>query len=167
MAANPSVAVPDNIKALAAIGNVCLQYSLLELMVAGISWELLDLDMDQGAIVTGGADLTPRINIALNLMEELGAPLHMKKRLRAIRTELQDRKLIDRRNQVVHGAQKATGIVTTFTMLRWGKSRRHEEIHVNDILDLGHDFSRLSQEAAALVDDAMRWREKKHGTKDG
>jgi hypothetical protein len=60
-------------KRLAHIGALCLQWSYLEYVIGAIIWKLLNLDIGVGTIVTGGLDLLPRINMAINLCREMKA----------------------------------------------------------------------------------------------
>ena len=48
-------------------GSICFQWSALESLLAVVIWRLLKLDSDTGAIVTGGLDILPRINMAIAL----------------------------------------------------------------------------------------------------
>jgi hypothetical protein len=150
--------VSPQIKALATIGNVCLQYSLLEISLAHVLWAMLDLDDERGAIVTGGADLKARLGMAIALAEHMRAPYEIKKRLKAIREDFRKKDLAERRNQAVHGAQRTTGAATTFTMLRWKKPRRNEEVPVESLYDLGRELNRLSEEAHKVFLAIGTWR---------
>src|SRR4051812_27098227 len=109
--------VSPQIKAMATIGNVCLQYSLLELTLSHVIGAFLDLADEKLAIVTGGADLKARLGMAIALADEMRAPYAIRQGLKNIRTDLKEKDLVQRRNQAVHGAQRTTGLNTTFKML--------------------------------------------------
>lgn len=143
---------------MGGIGHVCLQMSLLELTLAHIIWAFLDLDHDTGAIVTGGLDILPRINMAINIAEHKKAPLPIKAGLRDIRKALQEG-LLDQRNLIVHGAQRFTETnETEFKMLRWPEPKRHQVLSGRDIHAVAEKFHGLVVIGVRVYDDIGTWR---------
>jgi hypothetical protein len=92
------------INRLTQIGNICAQWSELEYLFATTIWVLLKLDMDTGKIVTGGLDMLPRANMAINLARHRQAPKEILDALLTARKAIQDG-LDIRRNRAVHGVQ--------------------------------------------------------------
>lgn len=87
---------------LVKIGNICWQWSMLEFSVAGLIWRLLGIDPDTGKIVTGGLDMIPRLNMAINLARHMKAPRYVTDELAKVRKAIQDG-LDAERNRAVHG----------------------------------------------------------------
>lgn len=113
---------------MATIGALCLQQSLLEYNLARIIWELLDFDPDTGAIVTGGLDLRPRLNMAILLARHKKAPRQVCNALVKLRDELRETELLERRNRAVHGVHVLIdeGRSTRTRMLRVAKPNRDQ-----------------------------------------
>ena len=59
------------LRSLVQIGNIAAQWSHLEYKLAQTIWILLGLEEGTGKIVTGGLDMLPRINMAINLSRHL------------------------------------------------------------------------------------------------
>jgi hypothetical protein len=154
--------VSPQIKALATIGGVCLQYSLLELTLANVIAAMLDLDDEKTAIVTGGADMKARLGMAIALSDHMRAPYAIRQGLKNIRTKLKEKDLIQRRNQAVHGAQRTTGLTTTFKMLRWKGARREEEVSILSLHEVATELNRLSEDAHAVFLAIGKWRFGEH-----
>jgi hypothetical protein len=94
---------------LTLIGNVCVQWSALEYQVAACIWMLLELDIETGKIVTGGLDMLPRLNMAINLARHLKAEKALIDCLVKARAEIQGG-LDTKRNRAVHGVHTAVTI---------------------------------------------------------
>lgn len=153
---------------MATIGGVCVQWALLELTLAHIIWAFLNMDEDTGAIVTGGLDMLPRVNMAINLAEHKRAPLPARKSLRSIRKAVQDTQL-DRRNQAVHGAHRIAdeGDGTILKMLRWPKEKRHQKVTGIDLYNLSVEIHRQVELADRIYEDIGVWLYgPKHGPED-
>jgi hypothetical protein len=158
---------PYQLKMMAAIGNVCLQYSRLEIMLSAIIMTLLGLDEHKAAIVTGGMDLKARIAVALNLLEEMNSPGSFRSSLRNIQSTLRKNELVERRNQAVHGAHKEENGRYTLTMLRYSKAKREQEITPYELADLGRQLCDLGNVAFALLGDIERWYVRTHRRVNG
>ena len=92
------------LRSLVQIGNIAAQWSHLEYKLAQTIWILLGLEEGTGKIVTGGLDMLPRINMAINLSRHLKAPRCLTELLVKIRKELQE-SLQEERNRAIHGVQ--------------------------------------------------------------
>jgi len=84
------------------IGNICWQWAHLEYLIALAIWAMLRIDHETGKVVTGGLDIKPRVNMAINLGHHLRAPKEAIQALIDVRTALDD-DLITKRNRAVHG----------------------------------------------------------------
>ncbi|HYX46852.1 MAG TPA: hypothetical protein VE820_08540 [Sphingomicrobium sp.] len=86
---------------------VCIQWSNLEFQIAHAIWWMLNLDADSGKIVTGGLDMGPRVNMAINLARHIRVDRKVTQALETARAALQDG-LDKRRNRAVHGVHLTT-----------------------------------------------------------
>ena len=121
---------------LAHIGGVCLQWSYLELLIGAIIWKLLNLEIEVGKIVTGGLDILPRLNMAINLCRELKADKRIVRALVTARKQLQDG-LLERRNMVVHGQHwLLTGEIPLVEVQRGKGTRQPKPLPDGAIYDL-------------------------------
>lgn len=154
---------PYQIKIMAGIGNVCVQFANLELILAATIFSLLNIDRHRGAIVTGGMDMKARFAVALALLEEMRSPGSMRRRLKAIQAEFRTKNLGERRNQAVHGAHKFENDKYTLTMLRYPKAQREQEITPDQLAQLGSELQSLSHAAYDLLGDIERWAVRHHG----
>lgn len=124
-------------------GSICFQWSALESLLAVVIWRLLKLESDTGAIVTGGLDILPRINMAIALAHHLKAKRHVTKLLRDTRTIIQE-DLMKRRNLAVHGIlmmdeETGDGVME---MHRGGK--RSHWMPVDELKSLANEINALS-----------------------
>ncbi|MCF4098614.1 hypothetical protein [Maritalea mediterranea] len=85
------------------IGNICIQFTHLELLLAQAIWSALDLTEKAGLSVTGRLDIEARAKLAVEICEERGKPDSVINELKNVRKELQASRIIERRNQAVHG----------------------------------------------------------------
>lgn len=110
---------------------MCLVWSGLEYVFAYTIWHLLGLSEDTGKIVTGGLDMLPRANMAINLSRQLKAPASLTKALMEARKTIQDG-LDTRRNECVHGVHfgNATSEVVRIEVHR-GKGDRSKKVLTN------------------------------------
>jgi hypothetical protein len=92
----------------ALIGRICMTWSALEMTVAHLIWTLLELDDETGKIVTGGLNMLPSINIAINVARKRKAGQTLLKALLSTRKAIQDG-LDARRNLAVHGVNTLHG----------------------------------------------------------
>jgi len=158
--------VSHDVKIMAGIGYVCLQYARLEIVLAGMIWALLDLDEHRGAIATGGMDLKARFGVALSLLEEMGAHGKMQTRLRKVQSDFRAAKMDERRNQAVHGAHKFENNAYTFTMLRYPKAQREQEVTPEQLRDLGDELCALGNQVYELLGNIEGWARRYHSKKN-
>jgi hypothetical protein len=85
------------------IGNICSQFTHLELLLAQAIWSALGLTEKSGLSVTGRLDIEARAKLAVELCEEQGKPIHVVNELKKVRKELQTSNIIERRNRAIHG----------------------------------------------------------------
>lgn len=157
-----------SVKLLAGIGNVCLQWSLLEHNLLYIIYAIEDLPWEKGEIMFGGCDMLPRLNMAINLAKHANIPKRFQKRLRDLRDTMRNEDLYNRRNRVVHGAQREGGSpgTVTFHMARIGGEKKAEDLTPWEIALLGNRIHEVSQEAWSLYHDIGVWKSDKHGAED-
>jgi hypothetical protein len=157
------------IKLLAGIGNVCLQWSLLEHNVLFVILAIEDLPQVKGEIIFGGLDLRPRLGMALNLAVEAKLPKPLQKRISKLRDTLRDEDLYNRRNRVVHGAQRTSddphSIV--FHIVRNKGNTKDENLDPLEIGVLGNRIAELAGEAWSIFQGIGAWKFPEHGEKNG
>jgi hypothetical protein len=138
-------------KRMAHIGSLCLQWSYLEYIIAAIIWKQLNFDMPVGKIVTGGLDMLPRLNMAINLCRELKTDSRIERGLVAARKALQSG-LQDDRNMVVHGQHwLITGNAPSIEV-QHGKGTRQPKIFTDqDIYKLVEDIAAVSNEIGRVL----------------
>ena len=94
--------------------------------------------------------------MAINLARHENLPPPILKRIEAIRTKLQ-KGLLDRRNQVVHGAHRdMEGAETTLTMIRWKGDRRNKRLDAADISELAKEIHALGNDVWSISDELLR-----------
>jgi hypothetical protein len=148
---------------LAAIGNICLQWSLLEQNLLGIISGAEHMPVEKTYTRYGTTDMMPRIRMAIRLTEEAKWPVSLRNRLVAIRRALQKeggKGLAEYRNLYVHGAHKEVfenGEVE-LTMVRWPASERSQIVTAEDAVQLGHRLGELAQEAHSIFCDYGTWK---------
>lgn len=144
---------------LASVGNVCLQWALLEQHIAVMIWIILDCDGELGAIFVGGLDMMPRLNMAINLAEHFKAPGKLRSDLRALRTHVQ-KNLIDRRNTVVHGVHGPTGFDDTseLLMLRLKGPKRFQTVSAKDVATLSDEIRKTWQSSNNIIEQLKSWK---------
>ena len=152
---NTPIKVPGEIAIKTCIADVCLQWSRLEMTIMGLICQIEPMEMEKAYIVFGGLDILPRINMAINLARFNKIPPPIIKRIVAARKSLQDG-LMDRRNQVVHGAHKdIEGAETTLTMVRWKGDQRDKRLHATDIALLASDVHELGTQVHQISVDLL------------
>lgn len=144
-----SMPTQRQINRLTQVGNICAQWSNLEYQFAHVIWVLLALDMDTGAIVTGGLDMLPRANMAINLARHLQAPRELITALEKARKQIQDG-LDVRRNRAVHGVQfYHEGGDDLYVEVHRGKGGRGRKLLPDqELADLGREIHNVSFELA-------------------
>lgn len=151
----------DEAAILVCIGNVCLQWSLLEINLMAILQACQGVDLKEGAILFGGLDMKPRLNMAINLAVHHKWPPPLIKRLRNLRSAIDKAKLSDRRNMVVHGAQSRSEVPTKtinlYSPRRSGDAQR-EDWSVQDAHLLGSEINAAAREAWDIFESYGRWK---------
>ncbi len=125
------------------IGNICWQWAHLEYLIALAAWSLLRIDNDTGRLITGGMNILPRVNLALNLARHLKAPQQAQKALKETRKALQ-KGLDERRNRVVHGHRflDRADPQAEFVEMHRGKNAGVKVRQTNkDLAQLGRDIA--------------------------
>ena len=149
------------IKIMAGIGAVCVQWAVLEQMVLGVIATVEDQRLERVYLMFGGLDLRPRLNMAIALASDRNIPSPIISRLKSIRSALgKPENLADKRNQAVHGLHADAGIPDSvrLTMARWGEPRRHEIITTRDLYDLQARLRELWIEAHDLQEAIFSWK---------
>lgn len=147
-------------KRLAYIGNICTQWAGLEYKVAHCIWYLLSLDAETGKIVTGGLDMQPRLNMAINLARHLGGPKPLLDQLIATRSAVQD-KLDTRRNRAVHGVQfwyPDDGVMSV-EVHRGKGGRDRQPVSDDELYDLGNEIHAVGKALFEIIDPLVRTHE--------
>lgn len=151
--------VSGEIKIMAGIGHICLQWARLEMALLAVIYAIEDMPSEKGHIIFGGLDMLPRANMAINLARYEKLPIRLIKRIEAARDALQKGGLSDKRNQVVHGAHRdMEGDETTLTMVRWKGDKRSKKITVADIVALGVAIHDLGDEVWSIFNDIGEWK---------
>lgn len=147
------IEVPGEIAIKVTIGDVCLQWSRLEMALIGLICQIEPIDIEKAFIIFGGLDIQPRVNMAINLGRHNKLPPAILKRIGAVRTKLQNG-LAERRNQVVHGAHREiVGAHTTLTMVRWKGAKRNKTLHATDIAALSAEIHELGTEVYSISEE--------------
>ena len=151
-----------NLAVVAAIGHVCLQWSRLEMTVFGLLVTIELVELEKGAILFGGLDLLPRLNLAISLARANKVPIRLIKRIEEVRRAIQKGGLAERRNQVVHGAHKDMAeFETTLTMVRWSGEKRTKRFTAKSINEVAIEAYALGDEVWKAMDEIGKWRLKK------
>lgn len=163
---NPTSEVSGEVKIMAGIGHVCVQWARLEMGWLGLIYVIEGIPAEKGHIIFGGLDMLPRANMAINLARHAKLPQRLVKRMTEVRKALQDG-VSDRRNQAVHGAHRdMQGDETTLTMVRWPGDKRHKRITMADLAALGVEIHALGNEVWSIMEDFVTWKFGPHRQKD-
>ena len=157
-----SIPVPGEIAIKVCIGEVCVQWSRLEMALIGLICQIEPMEVAKAYIIFGGLDIQPRVNMALNLAHHNKVPASVTKRIRALRKQLQGG-LTDRRNQVVHGAHRdMEGAEITLTMVRLKGDKRDTRLSAVDIAALAAEIHELGSEVWSISNELLNWSVGKH-----
>jgi len=100
--------------------------------------------------------------MAIRLTEEANWPPHLRKRLKTIRTVLQEGNggLAERRNLFVHGVHEGirTNGEVSLIMARWPAAKREQVVTILDAATLAHRLSELAQESQRIFSDYGVWK---------
>lgn len=146
---------------LAAIGHVCLQWSLLEMTILATLNLLNEIEPDEGFILFGGLDILPRYGLAINLLDHQNAPQDIPQELRDIRKLIQERNGVrDRRNQAVHGAHADAKEIDAvqLTMVRWSGARRTQTVTLEQLIKLTEDIHALQRRTYGVFQRVGEWK---------
>ncbi|MBO6769724.1 MAG: hypothetical protein JJ901_15635 [Erythrobacter sp.] len=151
---------PADIAILAGIGDVCLQWARLEIVILGVIAALEDQTTDETWLRYSGLDLLPRIALGIRLSEQKGYPVRFAKSLRSIRSELQGKEgLATKRNEIVHGAHKnLDGESATLTMTRYPEGRREVTIDPFGLNRIARQIHELGDKSFALMQEVGTWK---------
>jgi hypothetical protein len=129
-----------------------MQWSNVEYQVAQTIWLILGLDVETGKIVTGGLDMLPRLNMAINLARHRKAPVELTSQLVKTRASIQD-KLDVRRNRAVHGVNSwFPGDATVHVEVHRGKGgRERKPLPEDDLRQLGQEIHRVGKELNTVL----------------
>lgn len=138
---------------MACIGHVCMQWSLLEQTLIMILATCQNVPNNEAAILFGGLDMKPRLNMALNLAEHHRWPPPLVKRLRKLRTHIDKTKLVDRRNLIVHGVHSASDTPQAFNLYtpRRKGNAQEETWTIVEAHSLGREINAAVKEAYAIL----------------
>ena len=128
----------SHLKVMAGIGGVCVQWAFLEHLVLGMITTNEGMNLDRVYLMFGSLNMKPRLDMAINLARAAKTPVPLIQRIEAVRKALRDERLADRRNQAVHGVNKAAAQPDSIqlTMPRWSEPRRTETVTVLDLYQL-------------------------------
>lgn len=149
-----------NQKVTAAIGHICLQWSLLETAILAVISAIEALPTNKVFLLFGGLDMKPRLRIALNLARQPGIPSVFAKRLKAVQKALDDG-LDEERHQAVHGVHFYPSDVpdkVRITMTRWHEPKRTQDKSAHDLFLTGAKISDLAMEVFSIFDDFGEWK---------
>lgn len=158
----------DQAAIMACIGNVCIQWSLLEQNILAVLAACQNIHLSEAAILFGGLDMKPRLGMAINLAEHHRWHPLLLRRLRALRTNIDKSKLVDRRNLIVHGVHSASEgpqAFSLYTPRRKGDAQR-EEWTVMDAYRLGIEIQQANLEAYEIFLEYGRWKFPDHFTEN-
>lgn len=124
-------------------GNVCHQWSYLDLLLSKAVWHLLDLDKETGIIVTGGMDMLPRVNMGVALARHLKSDRRLLGALIDARKSIQGKGKTDgllyKRNRVVHGVYSSNdnAVHPMIETHRGAGNRKRHPITPDEIKEVG------------------------------
>lgn len=157
------IQVPGEIAIKVAIGEVCIQWARLEMVLFHLICVVEPMELEKGYVIYGGLDMLPRATMALNLARQNKLHHTLTKRIEGIRKSLQNG-LLDRRNQVVHGAHKGQveGASVTLTMVRWKGDKRERKISATEISELAREIHELGNQGHAILLEIIARSVRKH-----
>lgn len=165
----PTVLVPgedDQTAIMACIGNICVQWALLETNILHIAGLIEQMPPDEAYIVFGGLDIRRRLNMAVNLSRYHGYPTALTNQLTALRQDMKDSDIVNRRNTAVHGVHSASNAPHSMklTMVRYSGDRRDQDLSVLDFHAIGDEIQRLAVRAYSIFENYgnARLPEKRH-----
>lgn len=122
----------------AQIGNICIQWSSLEYMLANAIWLMCGVDQEIGKILTGNLDAKQRATMAHALAHQTNAPFAVKQALKQTLNEMRE-DLIHRRNEAVHGIHfNHPDPGSVYIEMHRGKGGRNQRTLANrDLVELG------------------------------
>ena len=137
-----SIREPNYSGRLMSVGNISTQWAYLEYLVANTIWWLLKVDKPTGMILTGGLDMIPRINMAINLARHLKADRRILEALEVTRKSIQGG-LADRRNIAVHGVFSSSdgSPIVTVEVHRGKGDRKRIPLSDEELIKTGKDIS--------------------------
>lgn len=152
------VPITRSMDRLVQIGNICNQWSYLEYLFSNVIWWLLKIDRETGMIVTGGMDILPRANMAINLAKHLKADSKLINALSEARKSIQN-DLGDKRNTAVHGVYFRTPNDETKVEMHRGKGAFEKQDFSNEQLrDVGRNIQAVHKKLVpVLLSLGIKW----------
>jgi hypothetical protein len=143
------------------IGNICSQFSFLELLLAQAIWSALNLTEKAGLSVTGRLDVEVRAKLAVELCEEQGKSKQVVIELKKVQKALQTSKIIERRNRAIHGHRSADpeDPAAQFVVVHRGKNAGIKLKQTDsDLAQIGEDIAALHKPLfAAMISANMAY----------
>lgn len=131
------------LKNVVNIGMICKHWADIEYTLSLTIWHLLKLDPETGKIVTGGLDMQPRANMALNLARHTKQPPPFIKALVDAREAIQGG-LDMRRNRAIHGVMFLSDGFTYETEVHRGRGgRQRQPLPASELNSLCDDLLKL------------------------
>lgn len=128
------------------IGHICAQWADVEYTFACAIWHMLGLDDETGKIVTGGLDMLPRANMAINLSNHQKQDSRFTKALKEARAAIQDG-LDTKRNRAVHGVHFFDANLNLYVEVHRGKGGRDRtELTEEDLNEIGRTLFKVGQD---------------------
>lgn len=146
---------------LIQVGNICRQWAYVEYLFSVVIWAALKLDRETGMIVTGGLDMLPRANMAINLAKHLNMDASIREALTNARATLQagSLSLVDKRNIAVHGLELRTqGTSSTMEVHRGKGAFREHEFGNDQLREIGAAVQKIHEQLSPVMKSVgMRW----------
>ena len=129
---------------IAQIGNVCVQWSNLEYVLATAIWLIIGVNEEAGKILTASLDAKNRAKMLYSLAHVYNAPVSYKNAVKRVMKALQDG-LMDRRNVAVHGVHfPSTQNDSVGIEMHRGKGGRNQRTIPNsEFASLGNDITKV------------------------
>lgn len=154
----------DQSAVMATIGHVCIQWALLENNLLAILASAQNITIDEAAILFGGLDMKPRLNMAILLASHHKWHPRLQKRLDALRKAIDKMNLVNDRNMMIHGVHSTSPLPQHFNFYtpRRKGSAQHETWTILKAHRLGTDIASAANEAYSIFMDYGVWKFGEH-----
>jgi len=148
------------LKIMAGIGFVCLQWSLLEHTMLWLIATIEGIPLEKAYRIFAGLDMVPRCGMAISLAKDAGAPNAILLPIRTVREAIRKERLDHRRNAIVHGVHAYPDDTdsVTLTLPRNEKSSRTQVVTTLELLELGQRFHALTEDTLRAGDQFFEWK---------